>query len=62
MKEYAERIVKVGFSRKADKVIDEVEQVTASMLRGGWLLRDTCVEDSLEKIHLIFEREIPEDH
>ena len=58
MKESAERIVKVGFSRKPKRVFDEVEAVTAEMIRLGWELRDTVLEEGLGSIHLFFERDI----
>ncbi|MBD3397284.1 MAG: hypothetical protein GF418_16820 [Chitinivibrionales bacterium] len=58
MKESAERIVKVGFARNPKKIFDEVERVTAGMVREGWTLADTCVEEGLGNVHLLFEREI----
>ena len=58
MKENAERVVKVGFTRSPKKVFDEIEQVTAEMVRGGWALRDSLFEDGLEYAHLFFERDI----
>ncbi|KMQ50503.1 hypothetical protein CHISP_2621 [Chitinispirillum alkaliphilum] len=58
MKETAERVVKVGFSKSAKKVVDEVERVSAEMIRNGWLLKESCVEDGLGCIHLFFERDL----
>ncbi|MBD3317356.1 MAG: hypothetical protein GF344_16330 [Chitinivibrionales bacterium] len=58
MKECAERIVKVGFRRSPRKVVDDVERVTAEMVRKGWELRDTCLEETLGNVHLFFERDI----
>jgi hypothetical protein len=58
MQQFAERIVEVGFKRKPKDVLDEVEQVTAAMIREGWSLSDTCLEDGLGNVHLFFEREI----
>jgi hypothetical protein len=58
VKECAERVVRVGFARSPKKVFDHVEAITADMLRRGWELKDTCIEDSLGKIHLLFEREV----
>lgn len=58
MKECAERHIKLGLTRDAKKVVDEVERTTAEMVREGWVLRDTIVEDLLGSIHLLFEREI----
>ncbi len=58
MKECTERIVEVGFSRDAKLIFDEVEQVSADMIRQGWRLNDSFIEDSLGHIHLLFEREI----
>ena len=58
MKECVERIVEVGFSRDPKAIFDEVEQVSAEMIRKGWILNDSLLEDGLGKIHLFFEREI----
>ena len=58
MKESSERIVKLGFRRSPKKVFDEVERISAEMVRQGWELKDTVVEEGLGKIHLFFEREI----
>jgi hypothetical protein len=58
MKEAAERVVKVGFRRSPKKVFDEVEAITAAMVREGWVLRESIMEAGLAKIHLFFEREI----
>jgi predicted nucleic acid-binding protein len=57
MNECLERKVKVGFTRKARLIFDEVEQVCAEMIRQGWRLSDSCIEDGLEYLHLFFERE-----
>ena len=61
MKESAERVVKVGFRKSPKKVFDEIDQVTAEMVRGGWTLSDTVLEDGLACAHLFFEREIDMD-
>lgn len=58
MKTCTEKIVKIGFSRSAKIVLDEVESVTAEMIRQGWFLKDSCIEDGLACVHLFFEREI----
>jgi hypothetical protein len=58
MKECAERVVKVGLYRNPKKVFDEVEAVTAEMVREGWTLHESILEEALGKIHLFFEREI----
>jgi len=58
VKENAEKVVKVGFTRSPKKVFDEIERVTAEMIRGGWVLRDSLFEDGLEYAHLFFERDI----
>lgn len=57
MKETAERTVRVGFRKSPRKVVDEVEAVTAAMVRQGWGLKETVVEEGLGNIHLFFERE-----
>ena len=61
MKECAEKVVEVGFDRNPKKICDEIEQVTADMVRKGWVLAETCVEDGLGSVHLFFESEIKID-
>lgn len=58
MKECIERIVMVGFRRNPRQIFDEVEEVSAEMIRQGWELTDTCLEDGMAYIHLMFERNI----
>jgi hypothetical protein len=58
MKESTERFIKVGFTRTPRKIFDEVEQVSASLIREGWVLVDSVLEESLEHIHLFFERDV----
>jgi hypothetical protein len=58
MKECTERVIEVGFLRSPKKILDEVEQVSAAMIRNGWQLADSRLEDGLGNVHLFFEREI----
>jgi hypothetical protein len=58
MKESAEKVIKLGFRRSPKKVLDEVERVTAEMIREGWTLKETLVEEGLGNIHLFFDREL----
>ena len=58
MKECTERLVDVGFSRDPKQIFDEVEQVSAQMIRVGWQLEDSFIDDALGHIHLMFEREM----
>jgi len=58
MKETTEKVIKVGFSRKPKKIFDEADAVTASMVRAGWQLTDSYLEESLGFLHLFFERDI----
>ena len=58
MKECTERIIEVGFSREPKMIFDEVERVSAEMIRQGWGLNDSFIEDGLGYIHLFFEREV----
>ena len=58
MKESAERSVKVGFTRNPIKIFDEIDQITAEMVRDGWELKESVMEDGLAYVHLFFEREI----
>lgn len=61
MKDSCEKVIKVGFSRNPKKIFDEVEAVSAEMIRQGWYLRDSVIEDGLGYVHLFFEREINEN-
>ena len=58
MKETVERIIRVGLKRDVRKVFDEIESVSADMIRHGWELHESCIEECLGNIHLIFERDI----
>lgn len=58
MKESCEHIINVGFKRSPETIFDEVESVSASMIREGWVLSDNFMEEGLAKIHLFFERTI----
>jgi hypothetical protein len=58
MKECTERVVRVGFKRDPKKIFDQVDSITASMIRDGWKLKESCLENGLANIHLFFEREI----
>jgi len=51
-------MVKVGFRRSPKKVFDEIDLVTAEMVRQGWVFTDGMIEDGLGYAHLFFEREI----
>jgi hypothetical protein len=58
MKETIERIIKVGLKRDARKVFDEIESISAEMIRNGWELQESCLEECLGNVHLIFQRDI----
>jgi hypothetical protein len=58
MKESAERLIEVGFKRDPKVIFNEVEQISAAMIRDGWLLSESFIDESLGNIHLLFEREI----
>jgi len=58
VRESAERTVKVGFSRSPKKVFDEIDLVTADMVRQGWVFTEGIIEDGLGFAHLFFERDI----
>ena len=58
MRECTERIIPVGFTRDPKFIFDEVEKISAEMIRQGWSLHDSRIEESLGNIHLFFERNI----
>ncbi len=60
MKEIAEHTIKVGFKRRPSDIFNEVDRLSASMIRQGYSLSDSIIEETLGNIHLVFEREIPE--
>jgi hypothetical protein len=60
MKQITERIVRIGLKRDARKVFDEIESVSATMIRDGWTLQQSCLEECLGGIHLFFERSLEE--
>lgn len=61
MKECTEFQIKVGFSRSAKAIFDEVEQVSAKYIRDGWTLDNAIVDESFGHITLFFVREIDLD-
>lgn len=58
MRESTERIVPVGFTKDPKLIFDEVEKISAEMIRLGWGLYDSRIEEDLGNIHLFFERKI----
>jgi hypothetical protein len=58
VKESAERVVKVGFTKSPKKIFDEIDRTTAEMMRDGWVFLDGIIEEGLGYAHLFFEREI----
>jgi hypothetical protein len=60
MKETIERVIRVGLVRDVRKVFNDIESVSAEMIRKGWKLQESCLEECLGNVHLIFERDINE--
>ena len=60
MRENDERTIKVGLKRDPKTVFNEVDSITAEMIRSGWRLQESFIEDGLGNIHLFFDREINE--
>lgn len=58
MIESAERIIRIGFKRDPKKIFNEIDDVSAEMLKYGWYLKDTCFEDGMACVHLFFERDV----
>ena len=58
MKETSEKVVRIVLKRNAKDIFDEIEFETAGMIRNGWLLSESVMEESLGNVHLIFEREL----
>jgi hypothetical protein len=58
MKETADITVRVGFKRNPKDVFDEIEFASARMIRDGWTVCDSIIEESLGNVHIIFEREL----
>jgi hypothetical protein len=62
MKETIERVVRVGLVRDVRKVFNDIESVSAEMIRNGWQLQESCLEECLGNVHLIFDRDIDESN
>lgn len=62
MMEFSEKVIKVGFNRSPTKIFDGIELTCADMIRQGWRLKDTLVEEGLGNIHLFFEKERTRNH
>jgi hypothetical protein len=60
MKETTERVIRIGLKRDVRKVFDEIESISAAMIREGWTLQESCLEECLGGVHLIFERILDE--
>jgi hypothetical protein len=60
MKETVERVIRIGLKRDVRKVFDEIESVSAEMIRKGWKLQQSCLEECLGSVHLFFERTLDE--
>jgi hypothetical protein len=60
MKEITERKIKIGFTRSAKAVVDNIEKTVQEMAAQGWKLSETKTDEILGNIFLSFEREIPE--
>jgi hypothetical protein len=58
MKENAERIVRVGLKRKPKAIFDEIDSITAAMVRNGWIMHESMIEETLGNVHIIFQREV----
>ena len=58
MKQSTEKVVKVGYAKDPKKIFDEIELLSAEMIRQGWYLRDSLLEEGLGQVHLFFERDI----
>ena len=56
-----EKIIRVGFRRDPRKIFDEIEALSAEMIRTGWHLKETCFEESMAFVHLFFEKEVNND-
>lgn len=57
MKEFYDIAVSVGLKRRPKKIFDEIERISARMIREGWELGELCLEECMGQVHLIFERE-----
>jgi len=60
LKEKRERLVRVGLKRKAKSIFDEIEIVSASMIREGWAMQESFFEENFSVVRLIFERDVDE--
>ena len=58
MKLYREYRIEVGYSRAAKPIFDELDQTVAKLIREGWIVESTNIDDTLGHIDIIYYREI----
>ena len=58
MRLYNEVVIKIGLIKNPHKILTVVEKTILRMHKEGWNVSDTCIEDTLECMHLFFEKEI----
>lgn len=58
MREYHEKRIEVGYDRNPKKIFDELDSFIAQLIRAGWKIEDTTLDESLGFIDIIYYREI----
>ena len=58
MIERTERSIKLGFDRKPDSIVNEIELITVEMHKEGWFFLRSHTDPDLREVLLFFEREI----
>ncbi len=58
MRQFCEKRIEVGFDRNAKKIFDEIESVSASLIREGWCIEDSTIDETMEFIDIFFFRDI----
>ena len=56
--EKTELTVRVGLKRKPKAIFDEIDCISAAMIRDGWSMHESFLDDSFSAVRLIFKREI----
>ena len=58
VREFCEKRIEVGFERNAKNIFDEIESVTASLIRDGWTIEESTIDETMGFIDIIFFRDI----
>ncbi len=58
MRQFIEKRVELGFDRPAKQVFDEIESISAQMIREGWNIDDSLIDSTMGYVDLFFYRDL----